>query len=203
MTDGTSWKSLNKRHRQGPVSVGVLAVVLVALALLYQGTWAASDVDETLDELFTVLQKSDDLVEILRAEATIWQLWTHHGNPDIDALMARGIAAMGHGDLEGALALFDQLVDAVPGFAEGWNKRATVYYLLGDDAASMADIRRTLALEPRHFGALSGMGLIFIRRGDLETAVDVYREVIDLHPRSPSAVRQLEFLESQLASGAI
>ena len=75
-------------------------------------------------------------------------------------------------DLERALSLADELIEAAPEFAEAWNKRATIHYLLGDDDASVLDIRETLAREPRHFGAISGLGLIFLRQGDEAAALE-------------------------------
>jgi tetratricopeptide (TPR) repeat protein len=96
--------------------------------------------------------------------------------------MALGIVAASQGDLRRSLDYFDRVVRTAPDFAEGWNKRATVYYMMGDYTASVEDIRRTLALEPRHFGALSGMGLIYDAIGDTEAAVKVWEKALEIHP---------------------
>jgi hypothetical protein len=86
----------------------------------------------------------------------IWQRWMESGDPRVDAQLLRGVQAMAQRDHRAALSAFDAIVAAAPGFAEGWNKRATVHWLRGDHAASLRDIDRTLALEPRHFRALEG-----------------------------------------------
>ena len=82
-----------------------------------------------------------------------------------------------------ALDVLDQVVLVKPDFAEGWNKRATVYYLLDDYAASLTDIRRTLALEPRHFGALAGLGMILEHTGHEERAIEVFRRALEINPQ--------------------
>ena len=88
----------------------------------------------------------------------------------------------------------------LPDYAEGWNKRATVHYLKGDYSASVIDIERTLALEPRHFGAISGMGLIFMARGDEAGALKAFKEVLKIHPHARGAQFHVEELRKKLMS---
>ena len=106
--------------------------------------------------------------------------------------------AMGDQRWEDAIAIFGQITERAPGFAEGWNKRATAYYLNEDYVASVEDIRRTLALEPRHFGAISGMGLIFLSRGDQAGALAAFEAVVAIHPNSPGARARIEELRKRL-----
>lgn len=164
---------------------------------------AADQRDPRLADLFARLQHAAASAERQTVEEAIWHLWTASGQDKIDALMAQGISAMNARHLDEALALFEQVVNQAPDFAEGWNKRATVYYLRGEWQASMADVQHTLALEPRHFGALSGMGLIFMQNGDEVGALKAYREVLRLHPYSPSARRQVEVLQARLRDRTI
>jgi tetratricopeptide (TPR) repeat protein len=97
-----------------------------------------------------------------------------------------------------AITIFSQITESAPRFAEGWNKRATAYYLNDDLVASVEDIRRTLALEPRHFGAISGMGLIFLSRGDEAGALDAFEAVLAIHPHAHGTRERVEELRQLL-----
>jgi tetratricopeptide (TPR) repeat protein len=97
-----------------------------------------------------------------------------------------------------ALAVLDVIVAKKPDFAEGWNKRATVLYIIGDLDGSMADIGKVLALEPRHFGAISGIGLIQAAKGNKAAALEAYRKVIEIYPLSQGAIQSIESLEKEV-----
>ena len=159
--------------------------------------------DERLDILFAALQDDMGAGERGRIEGEIWQIWHQSGRPDVDNLMVAGMRAMQRRQYGAALKIFDRIVETAPDFAEGWNKRATVHYLRDDLARSVRDIQRTLELEPRHFGALSGMGLIFIEVGDDEGALKTYEEVIKINPYSPSARANVELLRTKVRGRAI
>ena len=131
--------------------------------------------DPRLDALFEQLLASDDRETARRIEGTIWRIWTESGSATIDELMTLGVAAMGNGQFDTALESFDAIIEAAPDFAEGWNKRATVYYLIEEYPASVRDVEATLRLEPRHFGALSGMGLIYTALEDGRTRARMVR----------------------------
>ena len=117
--------------------------------------------------------------------------------------MTAGVEAMRLRDFDTALDVFNRVVERAPEFAEGWNKRATVHYLQNHLSESVEDIQRTLALEPRHFGALSGMGLIFMQMGDDTGALKAYEEVIKIHPHSPSARYHIDALKAKLRNQMI
>ena len=119
----------------------------------------------------------------LAAMQSIWQVWLESGNGAINRLMQQGVLAMNAQDYGTALQTFTRIVDQAPEFAEGWNKRATVYYLMGNWRASVRDIRRTLALEPRHFGALSGLGLIYEELDQPEAALRSFEAALAIHPK--------------------
>jgi tetratricopeptide (TPR) repeat protein len=118
-------------------------------------------------------------------------------DPQATALMEAGIAALDSRSFTAALAVYDVLVEEMPAYAEAWNKRATAHYLVGDYEASLADIERTLALEPRHFGALSGRGLIQHARGDDLAAIESFEAALAIHPNLVSVRRNLEALKAR------
>ncbi|MBM3518969.1 MAG: hypothetical protein FJX56_14125, partial [Alphaproteobacteria bacterium] len=136
-------------------------VIVIAALLALAAPAAARQDDPRLERLFVEL-KAAPAEETRRVEQEIWRVWSQSGSATIDALFAAGIVAMQRRQLDEALTHFSEIVTLDPGFAEGWNKRATVYYLLGDLTHSIADVERTLALEPRHFGALSGATQIYL-----------------------------------------
>lgn len=155
---------------------------------------SAQDRQAQLDSLFSQLQTADNSNwEALEEE--IWELWSRSGSAAMDLLLQRGQNAIENGDLDRAVAHLSALTDHAPGFAEGWNARATAFYLQGRLGLSLDDIARTLALEPRHFGALTGLGLILEELGDEALALDAYRHALAIHPFSDDikdAVTRLE-----------
>ena len=146
-----------------------------------------------LDTLFERLARTDD-PGWESVQNDIWLHWSQSGSASIDLLLLRAGRAMESGDHELALRFLNDLVRLAPNFAEGWNKRATVYYLIGEYGRSVADIERTLALESRHFGALSGLGMILELLGDKKGAMRAYRRGLEIHPNLPGAAVGVERL---------
>ena len=122
-----------------------------------------------------------------RTQAQIYAAWNRSGSPSMDLLAERADKAVATQDYDTALIFLNDLVRLAPDFAEGWNKRATVYFLRDEYGLSLGDIGRVLALEPRHFGAYSGLGIILDRLGDKEGALEAYRRAVDIHPNLPGA----------------
>src|SRR5690349_10409198 len=116
------------------------------------------------------------------AEEGLWLLWSRSDNPAVDAIMARGLEAMESGRHGEAIELFTQVVKLEPAFAEGWNKRATVYFLVGEYEKSIADCDEVLKRNPRHFGAISGLGQIYERMERYEDALGWFRKALDINP---------------------
>ncbi|MCB1755630.1 MAG: tetratricopeptide repeat protein [Gammaproteobacteria bacterium] len=112
--------------------------------------------------------------------------------------METGIAYLDEQKLDKALAIFTRITEIKPDFAEAWNKRATVYYLLGDYEKSLNDVDKTLSLEPRHFGALSGQALIYLHSGDRISAMSGFRKALSINPFLGNVRRNIEFLEREL-----
>ncbi|MFO1349932.1 MAG: hypothetical protein U1F68_04315 [Gammaproteobacteria bacterium] len=175
----------------------ILIYLLVILS--WSGFNAFADQkDARLDELFARLKASRDMVESRALETQIWEIWSDSGRLDVNEMMKRGVDAMIGRRLDEALVIFNQIVQILPNFAEGWNKRATVFYLKNDYADSVKDVQRTLSLEPRHFGAISGMGLIFMETGDDVGAVKAFEDVLKLYPQSPSVQDNIDRLKEKI-----
>ncbi len=167
---------------------------MIAFGLVWPVAAGADQKDPRLDELFAVLQTSSDPGELSAAHGRIWEIWTNNDDAELFALMEQGIVLMGRRRLGEALEVFDSLVDIAPDYAEAWNKRATVHFLLGNYADSVADVDVTLDLEPRHFGALSGLGQIELQQGDPEAALSAFEAALQVHPHLPGTrelIRQL------------
>ncbi len=181
-----------------------LAAPVIGLALLVLAFAAqAAQNDARLDGLFARLKSAANPIEARLVEEAIWQVWLIPNDARANRLMAKGIGAMNRGDNATALAAFDEIVKILPGFAEGWNKRATVRYLMASHEASLGDIVRTLALEPRHFGALSGRGLVNLALGREEAALRAFEAALLIYPRLPGAKSHIKALREKLKGKAI
>jgi tetratricopeptide (TPR) repeat protein len=172
---------------------------LVFAVLLLAGHARADQDDERLPALFERLEAAATNTEARVAEAMIWQIWSESHNEDTNILMRQGLQAMQQQDWPRAIALFTTMVERDPAFAEGWNKRATVYFLSGDLTASVLDIERTLLLEPRHFGALSGLGQIYLALDRKEAALKAFEAALAVDPHLPSVRATVEALKKELA----
>jgi tetratricopeptide (TPR) repeat protein len=136
----------------------------------------------SLDTLFEALKIAPDADSAKAIETRIWAVWMISGSDTCNLLMGRAKAALDEKDYELAIKLLDAVVEIKPGYVEGWNRRATVYYLMNDYGHSLADIREVLAREPRHFGALAGLGLILQELGDDAHALAAYRRALAINP---------------------
>jgi tetratricopeptide (TPR) repeat protein len=137
---------------------------------------------QRLDQLFARLKSTKDEEEADRTVAEIWKLWLQSGTPDLDERLQQASWLMNAGLVAVALPVLDDIVKRAPDWAEAWNKRATTLYLAGEHDRSLADIERVLALEPRHFGALAGIGLIRMARGEYGEALAAYRRALAVNP---------------------
>jgi tetratricopeptide (TPR) repeat protein len=151
-----------------------------------------------LDELFLRLKRAESPPEADALAAGIWRLWMQSGRPDIDLLMTAAVAEMGAANFGAALMILDEVVAQAPEWAEGWNKRATVHYLMQQLDRSLADIDKVLALEPRHFGALSGQGLCRMAKRNLEGALESFKRAIAIHPHLRERTEIVPRLEERL-----
>jgi tetratricopeptide (TPR) repeat protein len=132
------------------------------------------------------------------AEQGLWLLWTRSGDAEIDRLMARGTELMQAGSHNEAIGIFSSVIERKPEFAEGWNRRATVYYLAGQLEKSIADCHEVLKRNPRHFGALSGMGQIYFQLEDWQNALIWYRRALEVNPNLLGVEMNVKLLEEKL-----
>ncbi len=170
--------------------------------LLFSCSLKADQNDARLEDLFEILSTTANDVQINEVTSNIWDIWHETNDPSIEADFYRGLESMRTGDLIMAVAFFTRVIDKNPNFAEGWNKRATVYYMLGKFDASMMDIHETLKLEPRHFGAMDGMGLIFIHLEQFDKAIDIYDQMLKIFPNNYSTKQKKEMLINKSSESA-
>jgi tetratricopeptide (TPR) repeat protein len=147
-----------------------------------------------LDFLFGALKAAPDQASAKHVEARIWALWLQTPSDTAALLMMRAKAAMDAQQPDLAIKLLDAVVKLRPDYVEAWNRRATLYYLQNDYVRSLADIQQVLVREPRHFGALAGLGMIMQDLGDDKRALDAFRKAIAINPhleKVPELVKQL------------
>ena len=178
--------------------IGLLFAFVVGFAVA-----SAGQEDPRLGGLFDRLKVANSVAEAEPIEAEIWHLWSQSDVEEVNLLMGLGVTAMSRRDYRTALSLFDQMVGIAPSFSEGWNKRATIHYLMGDFEHSLADVDRTLALEPRHFGALSGLGMINAAEDKGEAAIEAWQKALEVNPNMSSAQKSIEEMKAKLAEDNI
>ncbi len=178
-----------------------LTFILALLPLLIFGWTAGARADQTdprLDPLFAQLHDVDSPRQARLIEKLIWGVWLESESPTLELLMGRVVHAMGQRKLASALEILHSVVTIAPDYAEGWNKRATVYFLLGRYEESIADVEHTLSLEPRHFGALSGLGLIYSRLDDNASALDAFERALKVNPHLEQARAEVKRLRRKV-----
>jgi tetratricopeptide (TPR) repeat protein len=143
------------------------------------------------------LRDSNEELRVL-AEQALWIVWSRSGDPAVDKVFERGLDEMGAGKLAESIATFTRVIEMKPEFAEGWNKRATVYFVAGDFANSLKDCAEVIKRNPSHFGALSGYGQIYLGMGELEKARDYFRRALDVNPNLDGVEFNLRTLERLL-----
>jgi len=134
-----------------------------------------------------------------RAEQAIWRIWARSGNQEVDALYETGIEQMNAGSLQQAIVTVTRIIELKPEFAEGWNKRATLYFLVGDLHKSLADCDEVMKRNPYHFGALSGYALIYTRLEYYDRALEYSRRALEVNPNLDGVKQNIGLLEHLLA----
>lgn len=163
--------------RSFPPLNSAVAAILLALA-------SPAGAEEHLQPLYDALREASGTAADEIAQK-IWEEWSKSGSPAMDLLLERGREAIAVGDPERAVQHLSVLVEQAPGFAEGWNARATAYFQLGQYTLALSDIRRTLALNPQHFGALAGLAVILEELGYEPKALEAWRAVEAIYPTQP------------------
>jgi tetratricopeptide (TPR) repeat protein len=157
--------------------------------------------DEALDRLFAGLRTVSNEDAAKATEQKIWDLWSQYDSPTAEVLLGQAVVAMNASDNAASLEILDRIIAAYPTYAEAWNKRATLQFMLGNYEASLADIEKVLDLEPRHFGALAGRGMIYQRQEKWGAALDAFREALSMNPNMTgvkNAIHELEKREKEI-----
>ena len=168
------------------------------LALGAAGTALADQNDPALDGLFRDLKAAQSPQQVRQIEVQIWTLWFDTGSEEMDRMLLAGDRAMSRGQFDRSYALLNGVIELLPDLSEGWNRRATLRYLMGDYEGSIADIDETLKREPRHFGALSGLGLCHIALGNEEEAINAFERALIHNPHMPGVKLRIQQLRDRL-----
>ncbi len=153
---------------------------------------------EVLDSLFGKLHQEKSEKRARRLAAAIWKIWGRSGSPTADLLLIQAERAMAAGRQRTAISILSTVIEQYPDFTEAWNKRATAYFIANDFDKSLADIKQVLEREPRHFGALSGMGLIYQQLGEKKKALSAFRRALAIHPLLKDARRAVKNLAGKV-----
>ena len=180
----------------------VATAALIVAAGLAAPALARQD-DARLDGLFRTLLTSPAGETAEAVEDEIWSIWLEHPGHDVATLMTAGVQLLHKDDFTAALGLFDRIVALAPTWAEGWNKRANAHYLLGDFPAAVADIRHTLLLEPRHFAALAGLGLVYLALDEPAGALKAFEAALAINPHMEGVREQVDTLRQKLAGAPL
>ncbi len=170
-------------------------IIAVLLLLVYSLASPADQNDPALDRLFERLTITTSEEEASNITREIWQRWTANDDPEVSQLMQTGIRALNYSTYRRALQSFDRVIEMAPEFAEGWNKRATLYYHIKEYRRSIDDIKETLRLEPRHFGAWSGLGLVSIAQENYSGALAAFKKALSINPHIANIRRYVQKLE--------
>ena len=153
---------------------------------------------EALDRLFGRLHRTKSAKRAKFLTRSIWKIWGHSSSPTANLLLLQAQRAMAAGQERIAIAILSSVIEQYPKFTEALNKRATAYYIAGEYDRSLADIKEVLDREPRHFGALSGLGLIYQRRGKKKKALDAFRRALAINPYLKDAKRAVKRLSGKV-----
>ena len=164
----------------------------------------SKDSDAELNLLFKELKKNNSDSVAIEIEMKIWNIWsTHPTQKKLTQLLTKGSGLMSKGEFESAYKIFSTIIESTPDWAEGWNKRATVLYLMGRYQESLKDIDEVLKRESRHFGALSGQGLVHTKLKNYEKAIKSYETVQKIYPSISSAKVMIPQLKKIIKEEAI
>jgi len=184
-------------------SIKLVLQITAALVFCFPVISSADQTDQRLEELFHTLQTSQDAEVLLEAEATIWEIWYESGKETVDAMMLEAAQLVRVGDLSGAESIYSRVIEEAPEFSEGWNRRATVRFYQRDYEGSLDDIEQTLKLEPRHFGAFWGLGMILGTQHDFERAITAFERLLEIKPNATDARPRIELLKRELAKQSV
>jgi tetratricopeptide (TPR) repeat protein len=177
--------------------------LMLGMLLCFPVSGFPDQTDQRLDELFLTLQNNNSESILLETESSIWEIWFDSGINDIDILMEQAGEAVQIGQLAKAESLYTRVIEQLPDFSEGWNRRATVRFYRNKYDESLADIEQTLRLEPRHFGAIWGLGMILGSKQDFHRAILAFERLLEIKPNARDAKPRIELLKQEMAKQAV
>ena len=176
-------------------------IILLYLLTVSLTSIEANEINKKLNQLFNDLLISNNYTSATKIEQKIWKLWsTHPDNKKLTVMLSQGSDAVNSNQLNKAIDIFTNVINLDPNWAEAWNKRATVFYMIGEYQKSQNDINKVLELEQRHFGALAGQGLVNIKLKNYEKAIKSYKKALKIYPsmQSPEImIKEIEALIKQ------
>ncbi|MCP4984193.1 MAG: tetratricopeptide repeat protein [Gammaproteobacteria bacterium] len=175
----------------------------MALVFCFPSIAVADQTDQRLGGLFQTLRSSQDNSVLLETEAAIWDIWYESGREEVDTLMLEAAEQVRRGELAAAESIYTTVIEQVPGFSEGWNRRATVRFYQHEYDGSLTDIEQTLKLEPRHFGAFWGLGMILGSQRDFQRAIGAFEKLLEIKPHAIDAQPRIELLKQELARESV
>ena len=182
----------------GIASLSRAPAILSLCVLAWAGFATADQTDQRLAGMFSELANAANPIAANKIEQEIWAIWLAAPDPQVNEWLDEARAATNSGAITSALEIFDRVTAAYPNFAEGWNQRAIMHFLLGDFESSLSDIARTLELEPRHFGALAGSGQCYLRLELFQESLISFEAALQVNPWMSAAKQQVEMLRAYL-----
>lgn len=185
-------------------TVSITALLLVYLCLSgYAVDVLGDQTDGRLDKLFIDLKHAESHDEGAAITRKIWEVWYQAPDKEAQSMFDKGVGSMESADYRSSLITLTRVTRMSPTFAEAWNRRATLLFLLGDFDQSIKDIKKTLALEPRHFGAIAGLGQIYLRQDKLVSARRAFQKALDINPHLEGARANIRTIDIMLQEKAI
>jgi len=178
-------------------------IIIIIFSVFLIFSVKANDQQKQLERLFNDL-KVDNFSLANVVEQKIWKVWsTHPNSKDLTMMLTLGSDFVNNKELEKAIEIFTEVIDLDPSWAEAWNKRATVYYMIGEFEKSQADINKVLELESRHFGALAGQGLVNIELKNYEKAIKSYQQAQEIYPSMQSPNIMIEKIKKLIKKQSV
>ena len=183
--------------------IKLVVQMIIGMTLCLPAVGFSDQNNQRLDELFLTLQNSSSDSVLLEVETSIWEIWFESGSEDVDALMEVAGQAVQSGELSKAESIYSEVIETLPEFSEGWNRRATVRFYMKNYDGSLEDIEKTLRLEPRHFGAIWGLGMILGSKQDFSRAILAFERLLEIKPNANDAKPRIELLKQEIAKQAV
>jgi tetratricopeptide (TPR) repeat protein len=163
----------------------------------------AAEREKVLNDLYALLATAEDEASASAIAEGIERVWVHSGSPTVDLLLGRAMKSIGEKDMDKALKFLDSVVEQAPDFTEGWSRRAYVHFQRNEIGQALGDLRRALALDPNNFKVLDGLGQVLREIGQKKAALQVFRQLREVHPHWPNVDRIVDELSREVEGQGI